>query len=136
MGFTERFRGEGALKNQYIVGDCLKRGGAWTVCWLKGVAWQETGRGCFWGGGGLYPNAHYAQYMKHWSKVKQTTAIIMTDNFSWKFIYNHNIINVTVNVLYPVTRQPHQMVKHTQTIHQQKPTYCLSVFDYFCEVVA
>ena len=28
-------------------------------------------------------------------------------------------------------RQPHKMVKHTQTIHRQKPTNCLSIFDNF-----
>ena len=28
-------------------------------------------------------------------------------------------------------RQPHKMVKHTQTIHRQKPTNCLSMFDNF-----
>ena len=27
------------------------------------------------------------------------------------------------------------MVKHTQTIRRQKPTNCLSVFDYFAELV-
>ena len=27
------------------------------------------------------------------------------------------------------------MVKHTQTIHQQKPKNCLSVFDHFVEFV-
>ena len=40
----------GVLKNQYIGGDCLKRG-AWTVCWFKrGLGKKE---------GGWYPNAHY-----------------------------------------------------------------------------
>ena len=28
-------------------------------------------------------------------------------------------------------RQPHKMVKHTQTIRRQEPTNCLSVFDHF-----
>ena len=135
MGFTER-SGGGVLKNQNI-GGLSKKGGLGQFADLRGGgAWQERWSGGIFEGRGWYPNAHYAQYMKHWSIVKQTTAIIMTDNFSWKFIYNHNIINVTVNMLYPVKRQPHQMVKHTQTIRQQKPTYCLSVLDHFCEVVA
>ena len=30
---------------------------------------------------------------------------------------------------YPFTRQPHKMVKQTQTIRRQQPTNCLSVFD-------
>ena len=41
--------GGGFTKNQYIWGDCLKMGGAWTVCLFKG-AWQERGGECFWGG--------------------------------------------------------------------------------------
>ena len=28
-------------------------------------------------------------------------------------------------------RQPHKMVKHTQTIRQQQLKYCSSVFDHF-----
>ena len=28
-------------------------------------------------------------------------------------------------------RQPHKMVKHTQTIRRLLPTNCLSVFDHF-----
>ena len=28
-------------------------------------------------------------------------------------------------------RQPRKMVKHTQTIRQQKPTNCMSMFDHF-----
>ena len=31
----------------------------------------------------------------------------------------------------PFERQPHEMVKYTQTIRRQKPTNCLSVFDHF-----
>ena len=31
----------------------------------------------------------------------------------------------------PLSASPHKMVKHTQTIHRQKPTNCLSVFDHF-----
>ena len=31
----------------------------------------------------------------------------------------------------PFKRQSHKMVKHTQTIHRQQPTNCLSVFDHF-----
>ena len=31
----------------------------------------------------------------------------------------------------PLKRQPHEMVKHTQTIRRQKPTNCFSVFDHF-----
>ena len=31
----------------------------------------------------------------------------------------------------PFTRQPHKMVKHTQTIRRQQRTNCLSVFDHF-----
>ena len=42
-------------------------GGAWTVCWFKGVGGlgkKEWGRGCFWGRrGGWYPNAHYDKWL-------------------------------------------------------------------------
>ena len=31
----------------------------------------------------------------------------------------------------PLKRQPHKMVKHTQIIRQQLPTYYLRVFDHF-----
>ena len=35
----------------------------------------------------------------------------------------------------PFKRQPHKMVKHSQTIRQQLPTNYLSVFDYFLGLV-
>ena len=31
----------------------------------------------------------------------------------------------------PFKRQPHKMVKHTETIRRQQPTNCLSVSDHF-----
>ena len=33
-------------------------------------------------------------------------------------------------------RQPHKMIKHTQMIHPQEPTNCLSVFDHFMGICA
>ena len=33
--------------------------------------------------------------------------------------------------VYPLKRQPHKMVKHTQAIRRQQPTNCLTVFDHF-----
>ena len=54
-----QFLGEGRLqKNQYIEGNCLKRG-AWTVCRFKEGLAKKRGVGFFRGGGGWYPNAHY-----------------------------------------------------------------------------
>ena len=46
------------------MGDCPKRGEAWTVCRFKGDLARKRGavflsRGVEWGGGGWYPNAHY-----------------------------------------------------------------------------
>ena len=35
------------------------------------------------------------------------------------------------NTTSPFKRQPHKMVKHTQTIRQMLPTSCLSLFDHF-----
>ena len=37
--------------------------------------------------------------------------------------------------LYVFKRQPHKMVKHTQTIRRLLPTNRLSVFDHFVELV-
>ena len=34
----------------------------------------------------------------------------------------------------PLKRQPHKMVKHTQTIRRLLPTNCLSVFDHLVEL--
>ena len=34
-------------------------------------------------------------------------------------------------LVHPFERQPHKMVKHTQTIRRQQPTNCLSVFGHF-----
>ena len=31
----------------------------------------------------------------------------------------------------PIKRQPHNIVKHTQTVPRQQPNNCLSVFDHF-----
>ena len=31
----------------------------------------------------------------------------------------------------PFKRQPHKMIKHTQTIRPQQPTNCSSLFDHF-----
>ena len=37
----------------------------------------------------------------------------------------------TLNFLLTVKMSTPKMVKHTQTIHRQKPTNCLSVFEHF-----
>ena len=36
-----------------------------------------------------------------------------------------------VNLSAPFKRQPHKMVKHTQTIRRRQPMNCLIVFDHF-----
>ena len=52
--------GEGFTKNQYRGGDCLKGGDLGSLCIYWGDL-QERGGGVFLpGGGGSYPNAHYA----------------------------------------------------------------------------
>ena len=38
---------------------------------------------------------------------------------------------MTIMTIYPFKRQPHKMVKHTQTSCRQKPTNCFSMFDHF-----
>ena len=40
----------GLTKNQYREGDCLKSGGAWTVCRFKGEGLARKRGWCFWGG--------------------------------------------------------------------------------------
>ena len=41
----------------------------------------------------------------------------------------HSIIVNQYIIIIRFKRQPHKMVKHTQTVRQQHPTNCLSVFD-------
>ena len=68
------------MKNQYGGGIAWKGGVAWTVCWFEGDLARKR-EWCFWGGiggGGWYPNAHYA-YMS-------------TDNFFF-WISNYRLDN-------------------------------------------
>ena len=37
----------------------------------------------------------------------------------------------SIELFWLYKRQPHKMVIHTQTIHRQQPTNCLSVLDHF-----
>ena len=47
--------------------------------------------------------------------------------------YTHVIIQPVLSSIIRIKpkRQPHKMVKHTQTIHRFLPTNCLSLFDHF-----
>ena len=45
------------MKNRYKERDCLKRGGAWTVCRFKGDLTRK--KEVVFLRGGCYPNAHY-----------------------------------------------------------------------------
>ena len=40
-------------------------------------------------------------------------------------------LKLRVKFTKPLKRQTHKKVKHTQTMRQQQPTNCLSVFDHF-----
>ena len=40
-------------------------------------------------------------------------------------------MTLRIGKVYPLKRQPHKMVKHTQTIRWQQPTTCLTVFHHF-----
>ena len=56
----------GVMKNQYIRGDCFKRGGAWAVYRFKGVgACQRRGDGVFESGGGLVPQCTLCKLWIH-----------------------------------------------------------------------
>ena len=44
---------------------------------------------------------------------------------------SQNIQMSLMNSTQAFKRQPHKMVRHTQTIRWQKPTNCMSVFDHF-----
>ena len=51
----------------------------------------------------------------------------MTMNFLWE-------IDCPTKTRQPFKRQPHKMVKQTQTIRWQQPTNCLSVFEHFVKL--
>ena len=58
----------------------------------------------------------------------------------WIFVWYHRLEFGKVYWSYqfppsPFERQPHEMVKHTQTIPRQQPTNCLNVFDHFVRLV-
>ena len=77
------FWGEGLTKNQYIGGNCLKRG-AWTFCRFEGRLGEEGG-GVFLGGGRWYPNAHYTSVSRYhfhsFLELHSTEKIIFIMNF-------------------------------------------------------
>ena len=61
------------------------------------------------------------------ASVSSTILKEETITFNFFFVdWGHN---------YAFKRQPHKMVKHTQTIHRQQATNCLSVFDHFVMLV-
>ena len=57
FGVHWKIRLLGGLEKPIYRGNCLKRGGAWTVCWFKGGLGKKEGGGVF--EGVWYPNAHY-----------------------------------------------------------------------------
>ena len=60
-----------------------------------------------------------------------------TLNESWLILDNihSSISRDTYLLIQPFKRQLNKMVKHTQTIRRLLPPNCLSVFDYFVELV-
>ena len=51
----------------------------------------------------------------------------------WTIVSILHVVDFQTVILkdWPFKRQPHKMVKRTQTICRKKPTSCLSVFDHF-----
>ena len=60
------------------------------------------------------------------------SSIFVTPIIAKKLLGNSKKLVLSINVsdisFKPFKHQPHKMVKHTQTIHRQKLTNCLSVF--------
>ena len=57
--------------------------------------------------------------------MQETKLVIVWERFfKWE-------LDSTLSPLTLFKRQPHKMVKHTQTIRWQQPANCLSVFDHF-----
>ena len=84
---------------------------------------------------------HYfsSHFMIHQKQLSVTGAFFwVLGNFSDSFP-EHLRVTASDDSLellsYPFTRQPHKMVKQTQTIRRQQPTNCLSVFDHFVRLV-
>ena len=77
------------MKNQYIGEDCLKRGGAWTVCWCKGGRFGKKEGVVFLRVGGWYPNTHYDYFVlfgvieNRFTKIKFKYFNGNCDHFSW-----------------------------------------------------
>ena len=64
----------------------------------------------------------------HLINVRECTGQMKSDFETEDTVMFRKIFQV-VKDIYPLKRQPHKMVKHTQTIRQQQPTNFLSVFD-------
>ena len=65
---------------------------------------------------------------------KHTDSYKLTPDYLNTFFtakYNDEMLRNNLRNNLPFKRQPHIMVKHTQTIRRQLPTNCLSVFDHF-----
>ena len=64
-------------------------------------------------------------------KIRKTFRWCTLIKFFFFFHISSGEILNNMECLEPFKRQPHKMVKHTQTICQLLPTNCLSMFDYF-----
>ena len=61
-----------------------------------------------------------------WSKLSFISKTLLVEQITWVTLEEFRCWYYQ-----PYKRQPHKMVKHTQTIRRQNPTNCLSVSDHF-----
>ena len=71
----------------------------------------------------------------HLINVRECTGQMKSDFETEDTVMFRKIFQV-VKDIYPLKRQPHKMVKHTQTIRRQQSTNFLSVFDLLVELTA
>ena len=63
-------------------------------------------------------------------KTKKMSALFPLTIFTARWFIAVEFLNSSQTNL-PLKRQPHKMVKNTQTIYRLLPTNCLSIFDHF-----
>ena len=108
-------------------------------------AWFENSRGkslftCFMDGTGTYCSSLFLVLRTLILSCVLRPSLVLLYWKTWKTHFSYYIVMVqkcnerhigAFKHFNSFKRQPHRMLKHTQTICWQKPTNCLSVFDHF-----